>query len=62
MRPIGTLGLAMLVVLTHPPLKTQLKPLTIRVNNQVKEDLPFSDKKDFENTQKGFLLHRTSLS
>ncbi|WP_370643809.1 alkyl/aryl-sulfatase [Photobacterium sp. TLY01] len=28
---------------------------TIDMNNQVKEDLPFSDKKDFENAQKGFI-------
>ncbi|MFW8632374.1 alkyl/aryl-sulfatase [Vibrio natriegens] len=28
---------------------------TIDVNNQVKEDLPFSDKKDFDNAQKGFI-------
>ncbi|WP_394699235.1 alkyl/aryl-sulfatase [uncultured Vibrio sp.] len=28
---------------------------TIDVNNQVKQDLPFSDKKDFENAQKGFI-------
>ncbi|WP_419177936.1 alkyl/aryl-sulfatase [Photobacterium halotolerans] len=28
---------------------------TIDINNQVKEDLPFSDKKDFENAQKGFI-------
>ena len=27
---------------------------TISVNNQVKEDLPFSDKKYFENAQKVF--------
>ncbi|MGY6401115.1 alkyl/aryl-sulfatase, partial [Vibrio parahaemolyticus] len=28
---------------------------TISVNNQVKADLPFNDKKDFENAQKGFI-------
>ncbi|EOI8019165.1 MULTISPECIES: alkyl/aryl-sulfatase [Vibrio] len=28
---------------------------TIDVNNQVKQNLPFSDKKDFENAQKGFI-------
>ncbi|MPW36028.1 alkyl/aryl-sulfatase [Vibrio sp. B1Z05] len=56
MRQLGTLGLAMLVVLSanaaDPKDATQS---TIDVNNQVKQDLPFSDKKDFENAQKGFI-------
>ena len=56
MKQLGTLGLAMLVVLSanasDPKDATQS---TIDVNNQVKQDLPFSDKKDFENAQKGFI-------
>ncbi|BDR16459.1 alkyl sulfatase dimerization domain-containing protein [Vibrio sp. STUT-A11] len=56
MRQLGTLGLAMLVALSanasDPKDATQS---TIDVNNQVKQDLPFSDKKDFENAQKGFI-------
>ena len=56
MKQLGTLGLAMLVVLSanasDPKNATKA---TIDVNNQVKEDLPFSDKKDFDNAQKGFI-------
>ncbi|ELB1513707.1 MBL fold metallo-hydrolase [Vibrio alginolyticus] len=56
MKQMGTLGLAMLVVLnasaSDPKDATKA---TISVNNQVKEDLPFNDKKDFENAQKGFI-------
>ncbi|HAS6727478.1 TPA: MBL fold metallo-hydrolase [Vibrio parahaemolyticus] len=56
MKQMGTLGLAMLVVLSvsasDPKDATKA---TISVNNQVKADLPFNDKKDFENAQKGFI-------
>jgi len=56
MRQFGVLGLAMLVALNanaaDPKNATKA---TIDMNNQVKEDLPFSDKKDFENAQKGFI-------
>lgn len=56
MRQLVTLGLAMLVMLSasasEPKEATQS---TINVNNQVKQDLPFSDKKDFEDAQKGFI-------
>ncbi|MEZ8341196.1 alkyl/aryl-sulfatase [Vibrio cyclitrophicus] len=56
MRQIGTLGLAMLVVLSaNASDPKDATKATISVNNQVKEDLPFSDKKDFENAQKGFI-------
>lgn len=60
MKQMGTLGLAMLVVssasASDPKDATKA---TISVNNQVKADLPFSDKKDFENAQKGFLPNKT---
>ncbi|MEX3073749.1 alkyl/aryl-sulfatase [Vibrio alginolyticus] len=56
MKQLGTLGLAMLVVLSanasDPKNATKA---TIDVNNQVKSDLPFSDKKDFDDAQKGFI-------
>ena len=56
MKQLGTLGLAMLVVLSanasDPKNATKA---TIDVNNRVKEDLPFSDKKDFDDAQKGFI-------
>jgi len=62
MRQIGTLGLAMLVVLSaNASAPTDATKATISVANQVKEDLPFSYKKDFENAQKVFLPHRTTL-
>ncbi|WP_373272720.1 alkyl/aryl-sulfatase [Vibrio parahaemolyticus] len=53
---MGTLGLAMLVVLSASASDPKdATKATISVNNQVKADLPFSDKKDFENAQKGFI-------
>ncbi len=56
MRQLGTLGLAMLVVLSaNASDPKDATKSTIDVNNQVKQDLPFSDKKDFENAQKGFI-------
>ncbi|EGR3353098.1 hypothetical protein DMO00_09375 [Vibrio parahaemolyticus] len=56
MRQLGTLGLAMLVVLSaNASAPKDATQSTIDVNNQVKQDLPFSDKKDFENAQKGFI-------
>lgn len=58
MKQMGTLGLAMLVVLSASASASDPKDATkatISVNNQVKADLPFSDKKDFENAQKGFI-------
>ncbi|EGQ7810580.1 MBL fold metallo-hydrolase [Vibrio parahaemolyticus] len=56
MKQIGTLGLAMLVVLSaNASDPKDATKATIDVNNQVKEDLPFSDKKDFDNAQKGFI-------
>lgn len=56
MKQIGTLGLAMLVVLSaNASAPKDATKATIDVNNQVKEDLPFSDKKDFDNAQKGFI-------
>ncbi|HCG7217280.1 TPA: MBL fold metallo-hydrolase [Vibrio parahaemolyticus] len=56
MKQMGTLGLAMLVVLSASASDPKdATKATISVNNQVKADLPFSDKKDFENAQKGFI-------
>ncbi|XRF78117.1 MBL fold metallo-hydrolase [Vibrio mytili] len=56
MRQLGTLGLAMLVMLSaNASDPKDATTSTIDVNNQVKQDLPFSDKKDFENAQKGFI-------
>ncbi|HAV1362129.1 TPA: MBL fold metallo-hydrolase [Vibrio parahaemolyticus] len=56
MKQLGTLGLAMLVVLSaNASDPKDATKATIDVNNQVKEDLPFSDKKDFDNAQKGFI-------
>lgn len=56
MKQMGTLGLAMLVVLsTSASDPKDATEATISVNNQVKADLPFNDKKDFENAQKGFI-------
>ncbi|WMN90102.1 MBL fold metallo-hydrolase [Vibrio parahaemolyticus] len=56
MRQLGTLGLAMLVVLSaNASDPKDATKSTIDVNNQVKQDLPFSDKKDFDNAQKGFI-------
>ncbi|CAH1541096.1 MBL fold metallo-hydrolase [Vibrio parahaemolyticus] len=56
MRQLGTLGLAMLVVLSaNASAPKDATQSTIDVNNQVKQNLPFSDKKDFENAQKGFI-------
>lgn len=56
MPQIGTLGLAMLVVLNaNASGPKDATKATNDVNNQVKEDLPFNDKKDFENAQKGFI-------
>lgn len=53
---MGTLGLAMLVVLSASASDPKdATKATISVNNQVKADLPFNDKKDFENAQKGFI-------
>lgn len=53
---MGTLGLAMLVVLSASASDPKdVTKATISVNNQVKADLPFNDKKDFENAQKGFI-------
>lgn len=59
MRQLGTLGLAMLVVLSaNASDPKDATKSTIDVNNQVKQDLPFSDKKDFENAQKGFIANQ----
>ncbi|HCE3231332.1 MBL fold metallo-hydrolase [Vibrio parahaemolyticus] len=56
MKQMGTLGLAMLVVLSASASDPKdATKATISVNNQVKADLPFNDKKDFENAQKGFI-------
>ncbi|AGQ93873.1 hypothetical protein M634_16330 [Vibrio parahaemolyticus O1:Kuk str. FDA_R31] len=56
MKQMGTLGLAMLVVSSaSASAPKDATKATISVNNQVKADLPFSDKKDFENAQKGFI-------
>ncbi|HCH6458092.1 TPA: MBL fold metallo-hydrolase [Vibrio parahaemolyticus] len=56
MKQMGTLGLAMLVVLSASASDPKdVTKATISVNNQVKADLPFNDKKDFENAQKGFI-------
>ncbi|KII76083.1 hypothetical protein PL18_10230 [Vibrio renipiscarius] len=59
MRQLGTLGLAMLVVFSANASdqsdQKNATATTISVNNQVKKDLPFSDKKDFENAQRGFI-------
>lgn len=53
---MGTLGLAMFVVLSASASDPKdATKATISVNNQVKADLPFNDKKDFENAQKGFI-------
>ncbi|WP_437130119.1 alkyl/aryl-sulfatase [Vibrio diabolicus] len=53
---MGTLGLAMLVVLSASASDPKdATKATISVNNQIKADLPFNDKKDFENAQKGFI-------
>lgn len=56
MRQFGVLGLAMLVALSANAADPKdATKATIDMNNQVKKDLPFSDKKDFENAQKGFI-------
>lgn len=56
MKQMGTLGLAMLVVLSASASDPKdATKATISVNNQVKADLPFNDKKDFENAQNGFI-------
>ncbi|MEN2271694.1 alkyl sulfatase dimerization domain-containing protein [Vibrio diabolicus] len=56
MKQMGTLGLAMLVVLSASASDPKdATKATISVNNQIKADLPFNDKKDFENAQKGFI-------
>ncbi|HIF5960379.1 TPA: alkyl/aryl-sulfatase [Vibrio parahaemolyticus] len=56
---MGTLGLAMLVVLSASASDPKdATKATISVNNQVKIDLPFSDKKDFENAQKGLIAQQ----
>lgn len=56
MKQLGTLGLAMLVVLSaNASVPKKATKATIEVNNQVKLDLPFNDKKDFDDAQKGFI-------
>lgn len=56
MRQIRMFGLAMLVVLSaNASGPKEATKATIGISNQVKEDLPFNDKKDFENAQKGFI-------
>lgn len=56
MKHLGTVGLAMLVALSanasDPKNATKA---TIEVNSQVKSHLPFSDIKDFDDAQKGFI-------
>lgn len=63
MRQIGTLGLAILVVLSanasDPKGATKT---TISINNQVKQDLPFKDMKDFDNAQKGFIAKQDAVT
>ncbi|MEZ8970439.1 hypothetical protein AB4149_04935 [Vibrio cyclitrophicus] len=55
MRQIGTLGLAMLVVLSaNASAPTDATKTTISVANQVKEDLPFSYKKALKTLKKFF--------
>ncbi|WP_047047246.1 alkyl/aryl-sulfatase [Vibrio mexicanus] len=59
MKPISAIVAAVIVsfgaVATEPKPATQA---TIAVNNQVKESLPFSDKQDFEDAQRGFIAQQ----
>ncbi|KJY94137.1 hypothetical protein TW84_00350 [Vibrio neptunius] len=56
MKEIATLGLALLVMNSANASEPKdASDVTKEVNNQIKQDLPFNDKRDFKDAQRGFV-------